>query len=96
MDLNPYSKFYLSAHIRQKRESLNLSPSFIAESLDLNLAQYLEVENGEADFSLDSLEKLSALLNLKDEDINDLLQFASISQANALALEFSEEDDDEH
>ncbi|AHI05687.1 hypothetical protein BDW_05905 [Bdellovibrio bacteriovorus W] len=92
MEQNPFSKFYLSAHIRQKREFLGLSSPDIAEALALDQDQYLHMENGELDFSLETLEKLAPILQLQEEDINDLLQFGNIAQANALALQFFEED----
>lgn len=93
MEQNPFSKFYLSAYVRQKRESSGLSTLFISESLKLDHDQYLQMENGDLDFTLEALEELSSSLKLQDQDINDLLQFANISQVNALAAEFYEDED---
>lgn len=93
MEQNPFSKFYLSAYVRQKRDLIGLSAQLVSESLELDHDQYLQMESGELDFPVDTLEKLSPILHLQDEDINALLQFANISQANALAAEFFEEED---
>lgn len=92
MERNPFSKFYLSAHIRQKREFLGFSTLLVSEALDLDLHQYLKMENGELDFSRGDLEKLSEILYLNEQDLNDLLRFANITKANAMAREFFAED----
>lgn len=92
MEQNPFSKFYLSMYVRQKRDSLGLSAEFVCNSLKLDHFQYCQMENGEDEFSLDIIERLSELLCFRDQDINDLLQFANIAQANDLAAEFFEEE----
>lgn len=91
---SPFLGFYLSKHIKQKRESLRLSTQAIADSVGLSLEDYLDLEAGSAEFTPELIQDLSLSLNLETNDLLALESFANIAQVNALAAEFFKEGDD--
>ena len=51
--------------IKDKRKSVNLTQQEIAEKLDISRSQYVNIENGNSEMSLDKFLKLCEMLNLE-------------------------------
>ncbi len=68
--------------IKDKRKSVNLTQQEIAEKLDISRSQYVNIENGNSEMSLDKFLKLCEMLDLEmnnfeekksNEDKKDML-----------------------
>jgi transcriptional regulator with XRE-family HTH domain len=51
--------------IKDKRKSVNLTQQEIAEKLDISRSQYVNIENGNSEMSLDKFLKLCEMLDLE-------------------------------
>lgn len=88
-DQNRHVRFYISTHIRQKRESLGLSVEDVASSLGISLLSYNKIESGRLRMSEVLFESLVLILKIREEDLFELCKIANVAYANAISKEFS-------
>lgn len=73
-------------NLRVKRERKGFSPAHMASSLQMSEAQYSELENGHTDPSVDTLRRLSEVLNttvpelITDRPVQQIVQDVPLSQ----------------
>lgn len=88
-DQNRHVRFYISTHIRQKRESLGISAEEVASKLGINLLSYNKIESGRLRMNEALFESLVLILKVREEDLFELCKIANIAYANALSKELS-------
>ena len=65
--------------LKSKRILLNLTQEEIAKEVGINIKSYNLKENGKREFTLDEAKKISNLLELNLNEVNDIFFDSSIS-----------------
>lgn len=86
---NRYVRFYLSMHIRLKREAQGLSVAAMATELGLSEQSYNKIEAGRMRLSEELLQNIIRILTLEEEDLLEICRISNIAYANSIAKELS-------
>lgn len=88
-DQNGYVRFYLSMHIRLKRETQGVSVAAIAAELGLTEQSYNKIEAGRMRLNEELLQNIIRILTLEEEDLIEICRISNIAYANSIAKELS-------
>lgn len=88
-DQNRHVRFYLSMHIKQKRESLGISKEDLAQQLRINIGTYSKMESGRLRFNENVFEEIIPLLQINEEDLLEICRISNIAYANEISKELS-------